>query len=487
MDQRETPIERPPAAPQQTSRGRIIAALVLCFLAALGLAVNQIASERLSGAITMVRDAQGQQYFFQGKVVLGLAYYLEGMRREVAPGGATARFARSSVRTGFESAAVYFERAARNLADADAMTAAAASAAALYGYLGDDWRAVVTLQRAMEGGRQDILLFLVRLYANQRPTPGWLKSGEFRWTARHAPAHLLIESEINRRMGRRSRAAELWREMLAAGSPVAVRVEFLLCLIVAVIFAGALILARGIAARGFGPYRGLPPRPWGPWEGLELVGVWLVLMLVIAQFAGFGMFLGIAGLVAGILASYVIASLVALMWFARSVAPAGSGLSTAGWRPVGLRHSVLNGIGACAAALPPGAVAMVIAMQAINRGWLTEPPANPLIAAMMQTRDWGTRALFLTLLCVAAPVVEETIFRGGLYAGLRRRWSLPAAALISSAVFAAVHLNWASFLPVTALGVALCVVYERTGSLLPAMVAHGIFNLVTAVAVFALA
>jgi len=485
MYQPQPPIEPPAAAPQQTSRGRVIAALALCFLAALGLTVNYIASERVGGA--MLRDAQAQQYLFQGKVVLGLAYYLEGMRRQVAPGRATARFAWTSARTGFNSAAAYFERAARGLADADARTAAAASAAALYGYLGDDWRAVVTLQRAMEGGRQDILFFLVRLYANQRPTPDWLRSPEFRWTAQHAPAHLLIESEINRRMGRRSRAAELSQEMLAAGAPVAVRVEFLLFFIVVVILAGALILARGIGARGFGPYRGLPPRPWGPWEGLELVGAWLVLMLVIGQFAALGMVAGTAGLAAGVLASYVIASLLALAWFARAVAPAGSGLSTIGWRPANLRDGVLNGIGAYAAALPAGAVAMAIAMQAINRGWLAEPPANPLIAAMMQAHGWGTRALFLALLCVAAPVVEETIFRGGLYGGLRRRCSLPAAALVSSAVFAAVHLNWASFLPVTALGAVLCVVYERTGSLLPAMAAHGIFNLVTAVAVFALA
>jgi hypothetical protein len=69
---------------------------------------------------------------------------------------------------------------------------------------------------------------------------------------------------------------------------------------------------------------------------------------------------------------------------------------------------------------------------------------------------------------------------------MRRRWSPPAAALVSSAVFAAVHLNWTGFLPVLVLGIALCVVYERTGSLLPGMVAHGAFNLATAVGVFML-
>jgi membrane protease YdiL (CAAX protease family) len=71
--------------------------------------------------------------------------------------------------------------------------------------------------------------------------------------------------------------------------------------------------------------------------------------------------------------------------------------------------------------------------------------------------------------------VEEIFFRGLLYRSLRNRLAIWPAALIAGAMFGLVHI--ASYpvdtLPVkAAFGVSACLLYERTGSLLPGIGLH---------------
>jgi len=79
---------------------------------------------------------------------------------------------------------------------------------------------------------------------------------------------------------------------------------------------------------------------------------------------------------------------------------------------------------------------------------------------------------------VWAPLVEEVAFRGILYGTLRTRLSMGPAALLSAGCFAAVHgygtLGLAS---VFWSGILWAVAYERTRSLWPAILAHGVNNL----------
>ena len=78
---------------------------------------------------------------------------------------------------------------------------------------------------------------------------------------------------------------------------------------------------------------------------------------------------------------------------------------------------------------------------------------------------------------VVAPLGEELIFRAGLFRLLRRMLPRPAAVALSALVFAALHQNAATFLPLAVLGALLALAYEKTGSLLVVVVAHGLFNL----------
>ena len=85
---------------------------------------------------------------------------------------------------------------------------------------------------------------------------------------------------------------------------------------------------------------------------------------------------------------------------------------------------------------------------------------------------------------VQAPVFEEAIFRGVIFRGLCRGMSVGAAMALSGAVFALIHNNAASFVPLWFLGVFFADLYRRTGTILAPMAAHLLFNAVNLVMLF---
>ncbi len=96
-------------------------------------------------------------------------------------------------------------------------------------------------------------------------------------------------------------------------------------------------------------------------------------------------------------------------------------------------------------------------------------------------------ALLFAVASIAAPIVEETVFRGVLYGHMRSvvtprvRWlSILASAVLSSAVFAAVHPQGLLFTPVLGgLATGFALSRELRDSLIAPMVAHAIANAVT--------
>jgi uncharacterized protein len=97
------------------------------------------------------------------------------------------------------------------------------------------------------------------------------------------------------------------------------------------------------------------------------------------------------------------------------------------------------------------------------------------------SRPAGTSAILgAALACVAlavvGPVVEELLFRGLLTAAFRRRFGPMRTALVTAAVFALAHVLPRVIPPVFILGLALALVYERTGSALPGILVHCLYN-----------
>jgi membrane protease YdiL (CAAX protease family)/uncharacterized RDD family membrane protein YckC len=84
----------------------------------------------------------------------------------------------------------------------------------------------------------------------------------------------------------------------------------------------------------------------------------------------------------------------------------------------------------------------------------------------------------VTLIVVVVPIAEEIFFRGMLFGGLRRRLSRLPAAGISALVFGGLHATTGiTAVPqLIVFGVVLALLYERTGSLVPGMIAHALNN-----------
>lgn len=79
-------------------------------------------------------------------------------------------------------------------------------------------------------------------------------------------------------------------------------------------------------------------------------------------------------------------------------------------------------------------------------------------------------------LVILTPIIEEVIFRGIFFRGLKATIPAWAAVVISSALFAVAHGQWNVALDTFALGVFLAYLTYKTGSLLPAILLHALKN-----------
>ncbi|MCD1259067.1 CPBP family intramembrane metalloprotease [Paenibacillus athensensis] len=77
-----------------------------------------------------------------------------------------------------------------------------------------------------------------------------------------------------------------------------------------------------------------------------------------------------------------------------------------------------------------------------------------------------------------APIVEEVVFRKIVFGQLRGKLSAPGAALLSSALFGALHRDWIGFALYFAIGLLFCWLYARSRSIVPSLCAHMALNLI---------
>ena len=94
----------------------------------------------------------------------------------------------------------------------------------------------------------------------------------------------------------------------------------------------------------------------------------------------------------------------------------------------------------------------------------------------------GTYPLHVRLMLMAfalfeAPLMEEPLFRGIVFRGLLKSMPVWAAMAVSGFLFALIHVNAATFIPLWFLGIAFAWLYRRAGSILAPMTAHFLFNL----------
>jgi membrane protease YdiL (CAAX protease family) len=84
----------------------------------------------------------------------------------------------------------------------------------------------------------------------------------------------------------------------------------------------------------------------------------------------------------------------------------------------------------------------------------------------------------IVLVGILGPIAEEIFFRGYVLPGLVKRFGIGWSLLLSSLIFGLFHIDPGAIVPTFALGLALGWVYLKTGSIWPAMFAHGLHNTV---------
>ena len=83
-------------------------------------------------------------------------------------------------------------------------------------------------------------------------------------------------------------------------------------------------------------------------------------------------------------------------------------------------------------------------------------------------------AAFFTFQAVAVvtPLAEEVFFRGFVFSGLMPRFGVVKALLLSAAIFSAFHVSVGVLIPVFVTGLLLGLLYHKTGSIWPCILAH---------------
>lgn len=135
------------------------------------------------------------------------------------------------------------------------------------------------------------------------------------------------------------------------------------------------------------------------------------------------------------------------------------------------------------AGIPLVAVANVLWMLWINKlnqwGIAVETDPQYMIQLINETDDTLALALLFIIAVILAPISEELFFRGCMYRFLKGKLRPLIAMGITSLLFALLHQNVASFLPLLLLGMLLNRCYEKTGKIYLCMIFHGLFNLNT--------
>lgn len=160
------------------------------------------------------------------------------------------------------------------------------------------------------------------------------------------------------------------------------------------------------------------------------------------------------------------------------------------WREfLGLHRPGLLAVALRAVLVALLAVPMAHMLQRLADIFLTalrsEPPElQPAIQTLQISQTLGRRMLQSFCAMVLAPIAEEVLFRGILYAAVKELGHPRIALFGTSFVFAAIHQSWVSLVPLTFFALVLTLLYERTRSLLAPIVAHASFNAVNLLGFF---
>jgi membrane protease YdiL (CAAX protease family) len=147
-----------------------------------------------------------------------------------------------------------------------------------------------------------------------------------------------------------------------------------------------------------------------------------------------------------------------------------------GWREGGFRpvagSTLLKMVPVTIGMMVLNAIVVALSVQAFG----DVPTAQDQIVGDADVITLSEFAWLFVLAAVAAPIVEEFLFRGLLYPLLRGRLKVVAAVALSASLFAFLHFYPTLVPALLTMGIVLAVLTERYDSILPAIVVHALNN-----------
>ncbi len=112
------------------------------------------------------------------------------------------------------------------------------------------------------------------------------------------------------------------------------------------------------------------------------------------------------------------------------------------------------------------------------------PPIQPIVQVFFEENKTGVLLSVALFAALFGPVAEEIFFRGFMYPAIKKKAGKFCALMISSAIFAGLHMHIVGFAPIMVLGLLLAYIYEKTGSLTSAITVHVLHNMAMLALIF---
>lgn len=343
---------------------------------------------------------------------------------------------------------------------------------------GEVLAAAKTLTGTSASERRGVKYFaLASLAIDSSPDPTLLSAPGVMEFIERSPVRRLWLASVYARTGQSQAADEQWQLAYREAAPYVIGMgailgAWALASLVGIICFFSLLGNRRAPAVLSDEAPTADPRPTSQAPDLAVAAIGFIswLLLQIGLSAAFAMAfppsrLPGATALMGTIASFL-AALAVIGWLRLRFPPVSLGWSS---RPLGLKLRVAFAV----FLLSPIMMGIVRLLQY----YFNLEPREPSMMVVAEAQSIPMRVLVLVGASVLVPIGEETAFRGLLFRGLRTQWGVVAAMVISSLAFSLGHLDLLAALPIFLFGLGLAWSVKRTGSLFPAVVAHGLFNL----------
>lgn len=120
----------------------------------------------------------------------------------------------------------------------------------------------------------------------------------------------------------------------------------------------------------------------------------------------------------------------------------------------------------------------------INSEILRLNQVAPIVKIIFASSNIYTQIVMIINIIIISPIAEEILFRYLLNGCLKKELGVWLSIFLGGMIFAALHFDSSSFLPLAILGIGLSYIYELKRSIIIVIAAHSLFNLASLIMLY---